>query len=149
MSAMHYEVRRALKTGHQLTTRQRTSGTFAEEPIVLGKVMRRGTRPLLLTTAQFDQNKAKLLRLLLSGSIEIFVINGEAASRLDYKTAVGLSKPATPEPDSSAGDLPPLLQAAAEKVEELEAKKPPSSEVVETTAVATPVPQEETESEAG
>jgi hypothetical protein len=91
---MHYEIRRGLKSNGRLSTTQRTSGTFAEEPVVLGKVLRRGMRPMLLNEDQFKQHKSKLLRLLLSGSIDVFVVNGESASRMDYKTATGIS--ATP-----------------------------------------------------
>jgi hypothetical protein len=93
---MHYEIRRGLKSNGRLTAPQRSSGTFAEEPVVLGKVLRRGMRPMLLNEDQFKQHKSKLLRLLLSGSVDIFVVNGEASSRMDYKAAVGISTVANP-----------------------------------------------------
>lgn len=129
---MHYEIRRGLKTGRRLTTAQRTSGTFAEEPIVLGKVMRRNSRPILLTAEQFEPQKAKLLRQLLSGSIEIFVVDeGQSPSRLDYKTARGHTPQPIiiPTPSASAGDVKTGSVPASEPVtEETEADAlPPSS----------------------
>jgi hypothetical protein len=123
---MHYEIRRGHQTGKPLTQTQRSSGTFAEEPIVLGKVMRRGSSPIRLTPAQFEQQKAKLLRQLLSGSIEIYVVDAnKTPARLDYKTARGLTSPLPVE----AGDAPPpaVLAPAAKPKEELEAAAPPPS----------------------
>lgn len=129
---MHYEIRRGHQTGKPLTQTQRSSGTFAEEPIVLGKVMRRGSSPLRLTPEQFEQQKAKLLRQLLSGSIEIYVVDAnKTPARLDYKTARGLTSPLPVE----AGDVPPaVLAPAAKPKEEPEADVPPPSSGVEDPA---------------
>lgn len=74
---MHYEIHRGLRTGKQLTTAQRSSATFAEEPVVLGKVLRRGSRPMIVTDSQFEVHKAAILRQLLSGSIQILAVDGE------------------------------------------------------------------------
>lgn len=129
---MHYEIRHGYKTGKPLTPAQRASGTFAEEPIVLGKVFRRGMKPMMLTEMQFNQHKAPLLRLLLSGSIEIIVVDEKnAQSRLDYKTARGLTAPEEPVTIPSAGDGPPVAPASEPvKREEPEASQPPSSATV-------------------
>jgi hypothetical protein len=124
---MHYEIRRGHKTNKPLTQTQRSSGTFSEEPIVLGKVMRRGSSPLRLTAEQFEQQKSKLLRQLLAGSIELFVVDqNKTPARLDYKTARGF----TPSEPVIAGDNtpPPVLSPALKTKEEQEAElSPPSS----------------------
>lgn len=140
---MHYEIRRGLKPGtSRLTKAQRTSGTFAEEPVVLGKVFRRGMKPRLLSEEQFQKNKAPLLRLMMSGSIEIFVVDEtKEPARLDYKTARGHAPPAEPPAPAapvqpaaaraaqpSAGDVPvPPAPAREAGDEEQEAGAPPSS----------------------
>lgn len=129
---MHYEIRRGHKTGKQLTPVQRASGTFAEEPIVLGRVMRRGNGPIRLTAEQFEQQKARLLRQLLSGSIEIFVIDeNKTPARLDYKTARGFT--------IQAGEAAPVSVPAPETNEEPEVPvQPPSSAPVEPEVVTSP-----------
>lgn len=147
---MHYEIRRGLKTGKQLTTTQRTSGTFAEEPIVLGKTLRRGMRPIQLTEEQFDKNRAKLLRLLLSGSIEILVVNG-TSSKLDYKTAMGISKPAPAPASPFELTTEPVPEVKVIPQQEVQANI--TEPVVETVVVEEPKEVEaedpELESEAG
>lgn len=136
---MHYEIHHGYKTGKQLTPVQRASGTFAEEPIVLGKVFRRGMKPMMLTEQQFAQHKAPLLRLLLSGSIEILVVDeNKVQTRLDYKAATGISpRPVVaPVPDlPPAGDGNQPAPASKAESEEQEASEPPSSAPVE------PVPE--------
>ena len=134
---MHYEIRRGLKTNRQLTTVQRTSGTFAEEPIVLGKVLRRGMRPMLLNEDQFKQHKPKLLRLLLSGSIEIFVINGVVASRVDYKTATGVSS------SPVAAITTEVIEPTAETIEEDKVVFSATEDTKEAEVVAEAVVEEE------
>jgi ribosomal protein L12E/L44/L45/RPP1/RPP2 len=137
---MHYEIRRGFN-GKNLSKAQRTSGTFAEEPVVFGKVLRRGSKPLILNELQFEANRAKLLRLVLNGSIEVFSVDGATRKsiRLDYKAAPEVFKkeetappaavPPAPAAATSAGDggLPP----ATEEGEEQEASEPPSSEGME------------------
>lgn len=136
---MHYEMSRGLKSGRQLTTAQRTSGTFAEEPVVLGKVLRRGMRPIHINEEQFNQSKSQLLRLLLSGSIEIHVINGGSTSRLDYRTAMGISTPAVPavevaEVTEASAVIPEVVpEIMTAKEEEVE---PPVSEPIVEDEVA-------------
>lgn len=68
---MHYEIHRGLKSGQSLNTAQRTSSLFAEEPVVLGKVFRRGYPPIVLTETQFELNKTHLTRLEKAGAIVI------------------------------------------------------------------------------
>jgi len=124
---MHYEVRLGYKTGRPLSKTQRTSGTFAEEPVVLGKVLRRGEKPRLLTEAQFSRFKPQLLRLLLSGSVEIYVVDADQQPvRLDYRSA-RMQKPSVEGVSGDAAQQPsgPASQEAED--EELEADEPPSS----------------------
>ena len=68
---MHYEIKRAYSGYGPLTPQQRTSSLFAEEPVVLGKVLRRGSAPLKVTPELFEANKVALLRLEKAGSILI------------------------------------------------------------------------------
>lgn len=58
-------------TGKALTTAQRKSSLFAEEPTVLGKVLRRGSQPMRLTPAEYDANEVRLKQLEAAGSIKI------------------------------------------------------------------------------
>jgi hypothetical protein len=150
---MHYEIQHGYKTGKKLTPAQRASGTFAEEPIVLGKVFRRGMKPMMLTEPQFTQHKAPLLRLLLSGSIEIMVVDeNKVQTRLDYKAAIGISPRPPPvalaPPLSPAGDGDQPAPASKAESEEQEASEPPSSAPVEAAPVVPepviPVPEPET-----
>lgn len=131
---MHFEIRRGYKTGRQISTAQRKSGTFAEEPVVLGKVLRRGMRPLSVSEEQFQLHKAKLLRLLLSGSVDITVVDGD--KRMDYKTAAQ-TQLLEPQIPAVVGDgKPPLpLEMVATENEEQEAVAPPSSGPVEPDSV--------------
>lgn len=57
--------------GKALTTAQRKSALFAEEPSVMGKVLRRGSPPLRLTPTEFEANKHRLLQLQTAGAIKI------------------------------------------------------------------------------
>lgn len=66
-----YEISRGISPGKQLTTAQRTSSKFAEEPVVLGKVLRAGARPLRVSEAQYNANKTQLLMLAKAGAIKI------------------------------------------------------------------------------
>lgn len=57
--------------GKALTTAQRNSSLFSEEPVVLGKVLRRGGKPMRLTPAEYEANKDRLLALEKAGAIKI------------------------------------------------------------------------------
>lgn len=135
---MHYEIRRGFD-GKRLTPAQRSSGTFAEEPVVMGKVLRRGSKPLVITPAQFEANRAKLLRLVLNGSIEIFSVDGaeRKSIRLDYKAVPEvfkkseLSPPSIPPVPAAGDEAPPPATEELSKPEEPEASVPPSSQAAE------------------
>jgi hypothetical protein len=112
---MHFEIRRGYKTGRQLSTAQRTSGLFAEEPVVLGKVLRRGVKPLMVTEEQFKLFKPRLLLLMLAGAIEVDVIDGDKKS--PYSEGMELKAPAPvvqepkdKDPEDPTKDLKPSNQ---------------------------------------
>jgi hypothetical protein len=125
---MFYEISRGMKTGRQLTTAQRTSPRFAEEPVVMGKVLRRGSAPVVLTDEQFRQNRVPLIRLLAAGAVDIMVLDG--IKRVPFRLQSG-GVPETGLPASA-----PVQQA-----EEPEAQEPPSSRPVE-APVEEPVVEE-------
>lgn len=66
-----YIITRGFQEGKALTTSQRSSATFAEEPVVLGRVLRRGSRPMRISGADYRANESKLLHLEKAGSIKI------------------------------------------------------------------------------
>lgn len=66
-----YIISRGFQEGKNLTLAQRSSALFSEEPVVLGRVLRRGSRPLRLATADYKANEAKLLALENAGAIKI------------------------------------------------------------------------------
>lgn len=67
---MNYEIKRAYNGG-PLTPTQRSSSLFSEEPVVLGKVLRRGSTSIFVPVEQFELNKVSLQRLEKAGSIVI------------------------------------------------------------------------------
>lgn len=64
-----YEITRGF-TG-KLTATQRTSSRFSEEPLVLGKVLRRGASPIKLTEEQYQKAKPYLNLLVKAEAIKI------------------------------------------------------------------------------
>lgn len=66
-----YIISRGFQEGKTLTNAQRSSALFSEEPVVLGRVLRRGSRPLRLATADYKANEARLLALENAGAIKI------------------------------------------------------------------------------
>lgn len=68
---MHYEISRGVKFGKNLTTAQRASSKFAEEPVVLGKVLRRGYPPIRISEEQYEANLTQLKTLEKAGAITI------------------------------------------------------------------------------
>ena len=65
---MHFELTRNIHPGKQLTSNQRGSSLFSEEPRVGTKVLRRGT-VLKLNPTQFKSLEAKVYRLHEAGAI--------------------------------------------------------------------------------
>jgi hypothetical protein len=120
---LHYEIRRAHKTGKQLTRAQRSSPLFAEEPVVLGKVLRRGGPPRTLTAEIFEQNRSMLLRQAAAGAVEIFEVDGDQVR--PYSTTA-----------------PTEEQVLAPQVQEPEAPPPPVEEPPIFNATVPPVPSE-------
>lgn len=70
------------RRSQQLTRAQKSSSLFSEEPVVLGKVLRRGMPPRKITAEQFEANKIKLTRLAEAGSI---IITEPDATTLDKR----------------------------------------------------------------
>lgn len=66
-----YVITRGFKEGKALTSAQRISPLFAEEPVVLGKVLRRGSQPMRLTQVEYKAGEARLLALEKAGAINI------------------------------------------------------------------------------
>jgi hypothetical protein len=115
---MHFEIRRGF-TGGRLTKMQRTSGLFAEEPTVLGRVLRKGSKPLVVSEEQFQRNKVKLLLLAVAGSIQISEVE-DGQKQIASKVQLG-------------DDVGPSPASSTTATEELEATEPPSSEAVESS----------------
>jgi hypothetical protein len=66
-----YKITRALGTYDKLTPAQRTSGLFAEEPVVAGKVLRRNAGPLILNDESYKLFSAKIKQLEKAGAIKV------------------------------------------------------------------------------
>jgi len=66
-----YVISRGMKPGKALTIAQRTSSHFAEEPVVMGKVLRANAQPIKISDALFAKNQTHLLTLKKAGAIEI------------------------------------------------------------------------------
>lgn len=129
---MHYEIHRGLKSGQSLNTAQRTSSLFAEEPVVLGKVFRRGYPPIILTESQFELNKTHLIRLEKAGSIIIKKLGVEERAETT-QPSIPVTDPSPPPPpqDPPSDPSPPVPLSVSEEVVEVEGVKDevPSAEV--------------------
>ena len=66
-----FVIERGFQEGKTLTTAQKSSALFSEEPVVLGKVLRRGSKPLRISRADYEANQIKLLQLEKAGAIKI------------------------------------------------------------------------------
>jgi hypothetical protein len=131
---MHYVITRGHKPGKSLTPSQRTSSLFAEEPVVLGKVLRRGSKPMHITEAQYEANKAKLLRLVEAGSIVITLVAGAGEKKKDAKeetapdaldlVATAGNEPVTVVPPTEI----PALEAAPAVTEPAKVEEAPAVE---------------------
>jgi hypothetical protein len=130
---MHFEISRAYTPGKPLTPAQRTSSLFAEEPVVMGTVLRRGLPALKISEAQFHQHQAHLKRLFDAGAINIKAVDGDKV--VDLRDAQATKKVAELVPaasdelqslqagddkkteDAPAGDAPPAGAGAEAPVE--------------------------------
>jgi hypothetical protein len=118
---MHFEIHRGLKSGKQLTAAQRSSPTFAEEPVVLGKVLRRGSAPLIVTDSQFEVHKASILRQVLSGSIEVTAVDG--GKKFPYSDWVALNTQVELRKEFQTPTVKVELSDAPKVEEKVKAKK--------------------------
>lgn len=126
MADTAYIIRRAFQEGKALTTEQKSSSLFAEEPVVLGQVLRRGSRPLRISAESFEANKSKLLALEKAGSIVIVrPAHGEeselekaAAKAAEEQAKIEAEKLAAQEAEKAAAE-----KAAAEAQEKAAAEK--------------------------
>lgn len=100
---MHFEISRGFKSG-RLTPAQRNSSLFSEEPVIAGKVLRRGMKPLTLTPAQFELAENKLKQLFKAGAIDITVVDmGQRIELRKYEKNAS-SRHDDPVPESTTGD---------------------------------------------
>lgn len=148
-----YVITRAVREGKPLTTAQRSSALFSPEPVVLGRTLRRGSRPLRLTEADFKANEAQLLRLERAGSICIQKPEPPPVPEdPQKKDPSGNPEPKKndPPPDpgqgkkteevpppaetSGAGDAPPQQEGTEEVLETQAASVPPAAEVPQSEA---------------
>lgn len=124
---MHFEIRRGFHDKRPLTAAQRQSGQFAEEPLVLGKVLRRGLGARKLTEDEFARHRSTLLKLLRSESIELYVIGEEGEiTKLSHMMArrfVTSKEASVLKP----GDEPPKSPASSPGSQEESEALPPSS----------------------
>lgn len=116
---MHFEIRRALCPGKQLTPAQRTSSVFAEEPRIGARTLRRGLPPLKLNEAQFAASLPQIKKLFLAGAIEISAVNHGDHS--DLREAIAAWKRQSGKSDLQAlhALLPQTLKFATNELEQL------------------------------
>lgn len=119
---MHFEISRAFRHGMQLTQAQKTSSLFSEEPMVMGKALRRGLPPLRIDEAQFKQNQIMLKRLFDAGAINIKAVDGEKV--VDFREEEAEKKIASSMP-SASDELQEMKKAPAL------VPPPPPAEIVE------------------
>lgn len=100
-----YEISRGMKSGVPLTTAQRRSSLFQEEPTVLGRILRRGGPPMLIVDEVFEANEAQLKRLVDAGSITICKLGPSADSIV---TTEPVSE--TPVIEEPVPETPPVVE---------------------------------------
>lgn len=136
-----YTIKHGLKPGKNLTTAQRSSSLFAEEPVVMGKVFRRGSAPIVISEDQYNRNRLQLTRLERAGSIEIVRPEDGAVEQVaDLTTPPPVAPVVSPEPP--APEAPPLSPEPS-----LE-PTPPVVPNVEPLVENPPVPEPEKKEEA-
>lgn len=148
MADTAYIITRAFQDGKQLTPAQKGSSLFAEEPVVLGKVLRRGSRPMRISAADYKANEVKLLALEKAGAILIKrpdtepVVPPEQLDEAQKKALVAQHQEdhqTEKEAVSNAGDAVPPQQEEAETQASVAATPPvdsaPPAEVAAPPAV--------------
>ena len=137
-----YRVKRAVKPGKALTTVQKTSSFFAEEPKVGVKVLRRGLPYIELTEEQMKSNELCLKKLLISESVEIDVIDGKdkVLGCITSKNMKDISEPI----ESIKEELSPVVNEESPPVVD---EKPPAEIPEETSEEVTEEVEEPTEVE--
>lgn len=112
---MFYEISRGVKAGKNLTTAQRVSSKFAEEPVVLGKVLRRGYPPIRINEEQYQLNQTQLKTLEKAGAISITPVGAPAVETAEPSPAPSAAPVAAVEVAEEAALEPvsePLVEAA-------------------------------------
>lgn len=125
-----YEISRGMRPGKQLTTAQRTSSKFAEEPVVMGKVLRANTPPVRISEAQYLANKVQLTMLEKAGAIRIKP-PAQATSPVPTEQAIEDLGKAAGEPLKEGPDLwegPPPEEPVAPPEPSKEEELPPAPE---------------------
>ena len=140
-----YTITRGVQAGRQLTPSQKTSSLFAEEPVVLGRVLRRGAGPIRISPEDFERNKTHLLRLEKAGSIVITPPQGSDVSEPEKSPEAPPAEPPkdpekTPEPETQPP--PPETTPSPEKEEKAPEESPEAPAEEPST---TPPSTEETE----
>lgn len=104
-----YTIKHGMQFGKNLTTAQRSSSLFAEEPVVMGRVFRRGTGPMVITEEQYNRNRLQLTRLERAGSIVIVRPSDPVVEvPADLTTAPPPVVPPVPATEPEAPVAPPV-----------------------------------------
>ncbi len=147
MNTEFYVITRGVKAGRNLTTAQRSSSKFSEEPVVLGKVLRSRSLPMKVSPEQFNLNRIELERLEKAGAIDIYApFKSDVDDSLNPEKQMGSSSlihGGTPTVHPSEAVIDPVPAAPVIPVEPV---APAVVPVVETPAdpQETPTPVTET-----
>lgn len=64
-------IERGFQEGKQLTQTQKSSALFSEEPVVMGRTLRRGSPSMKISIADYKANELRLLQLEKAGAVKI------------------------------------------------------------------------------
>lgn len=81
---MHFEISRAVRAGKNLTTAQKTSSLFAEEPRIGAKTLRRGLPSVTLSEQEFNGSLLQIKQLFKAGAIEIKAVHNGVSQDLRH-----------------------------------------------------------------
>lgn len=115
-----YQILNGYTPGKPMTTAQRTSGLFAEEPVVMGKVLRRRGPAMNITPEQYELNKLQLYRLEKAGAIRIIAVEEE----LPEKPTKADTKPVEETPKAEELTKKPEAIVETAQVEVAPAEEP-------------------------